>query len=80
MATWAARKAVLIAERVADIVAIELLCGAQGLEFRRPLKAGVGVEKIHAIVRQAAPFLKSDASPAPMIAAVRAQILSGKYS
>jgi histidine ammonia-lyase len=80
MATWAARKAVLIAERVADVVAIELLCGAQGLDFRRPLRAGTGVEKIHAIVRQSAPFLKSDASPAPMIAALRARILEGAFS
>ena len=80
MATWAARKAVLVAERTADIFAIELLCGAQGLDFRRPLKAGLGVEKIHARVREAAPFLKEDASPAPMIAAVRAQVLAGAYA
>lgn len=80
MATWGARKAVMIAERVADILAIELLCGAQGLDFRRPLKAGAGVEQIHATVRKVAPFLKSDASPAPLIAAVRQTILDGNYS
>ncbi len=80
MATWGARKAALIAERVADILAIELLCGAQGLDFRRPLKAGAGVETIHSVVRKAAPFLKGDASPAPLIAAVRATILAGDYS
>lgn len=34
MAAIAARSALEVVDRIADIVAIELLCGAQGLEFR----------------------------------------------
>ncbi|MEC9319934.1 MAG: histidine ammonia-lyase, partial [Pseudomonadota bacterium] len=39
MATFAARKISDIADNIADIVAIEWLEAAQGLNFRRPLKA-----------------------------------------
>src|SRR5712691_8885722 len=34
-----------------NLLAIELLTAAEGLEHRRPLKAGVGVERAFAIVR-----------------------------
>ena len=39
MATFAARRLTDIAKNVSDIIAIEWLEAAQGLDFRRPLKA-----------------------------------------
>jgi len=38
MGGWAARKALQVVENVEYVVAIELLCAVQGLEFHRPLK------------------------------------------
>lgn len=45
---------------VGHILAIELMCAAQGLESRRPLRAGVGVEEAYAEVRRLVPALGED--------------------
>ena len=37
---------------VETVLAIEQLCAAQALDFRAPLKAGVGPRTAHAIVRE----------------------------
>jgi histidine ammonia-lyase len=52
-----ARRACDLASRV---IAIELLCAAEGLETHRPLRSGAGVEKAYRIVREAAPPLSAD--------------------
>jgi histidine ammonia-lyase len=44
-------------ELVQNVIAIELLCAAQGLEAHRPLKSGAGVERAHAAVRGISPPL-----------------------
>ena len=43
-----------------NLLAIELLAGAEALEHRRPLKAGRGVERAFAAVRKVAPPLAHD--------------------
>jgi histidine ammonia-lyase len=65
-----------LAERV---VAIELLCAAQGLESHRPLRSGRGVERAHAIVREMVPPLVSDRPPAPDIEAIAGLIAGGAF-
>jgi histidine ammonia-lyase len=57
-----------------DVVAIELLVMAEGLEYQRPLRSGAGVEALHAEVRRAVPRLAADRPPAPDIAAIAAMI------
>jgi histidine ammonia-lyase len=52
MATAAARKARAIVTNATRVLACEVLCGAQGLEFHRPLKAGKGAEAAYQHVRQ----------------------------
>ena len=52
-----ARRAVACLERV---LAIELACAAQGVEYRRPLRGGAGVERAHALVRGQMPTLEHD--------------------
>lgn len=52
MGMAAAYKARRILENARRVVAAELLCGAQALEFLRPLKAGRGVEQLYQRVRQ----------------------------
>src|SRR5213592_5015879 len=44
-----------IVDLAENLLAIELLAAAEGLEHRRPLKAGVGVERAFATVRKIAP-------------------------
>lgn len=71
-----AHRAMDLAERV---VAIELLCAAQGLESHRPLKSGVGVERAHAAVREKVPSLDADRPPSPDIEAIAGLIAEGRF-
>ncbi|CAB0151422.1 Histidine ammonia-lyase [Pseudidiomarina piscicola] len=80
MATFAARRLTDIAENVRDIVAIELLEAAQGIDFRRPLKASKAVEKAHSLVREKVAYYDQDRYFAPDIEAAAALIYSGDLS
>jgi len=60
MGMAAAWKAGRILANAARIVAIELLAGAQGLEFLRPLKPARGVDRTLAAVRRLVPPLAAD--------------------
>jgi histidine ammonia-lyase len=52
MATAAARKARTVVTNATRVLACEVLCAAQGLEFHRPLRAGKGAETAYQHVRQ----------------------------
>jgi histidine ammonia-lyase len=58
-------------------VAIELLAGAQGVEFLAPLEPGDGVRATHAFVRSLSPRLGDDRSLSPDIEAVAEAIREG---
>src|SRR6266699_206527 len=62
-----------------NLLAIELLAGAEALEHRRPLKAGVGVERAFAAVRKIAPPLTQDRSLSGDIALVAEAIRRGDF-
>ena len=62
-----------------NLLAIELLTGAEAVEHRRPLRAGKGVERAFGLVRQVAPPLTSDRALSGDIARVAEQIRSGKF-
>jgi histidine ammonia-lyase len=62
-----------------NLLAIELLAAAEGLEHRRPLKSGVGVERAFAIVRKLAPPLTRDRPLANDIARVGEAIRRGDF-
>jgi len=62
-----------------NLLAIELLAGAEALEHRRPLKAGVGVERAFAIVRTIAPPLTQDRSLSGDIARMAEAIRRGDF-
>ncbi len=74
----AAAKARRAIELCRYVVAIELLCAAEALEYQRPLRSGAGVEAAHAAVRSAVPRLTADRPPAPDIAAIATLIASGR--
>ncbi len=80
MGVAAARKALKAVENAVDIVAIELLCACQALEFHRPLRAAVGSEATLERVRQAVPFRDKDTLLYPDIHALRALIHQGELS
>src|SRR5881227_3234630 len=58
-------------------VAIELLAGAQGVEFLAPLEPGAGVRATRAFVRERSPRLRDDRPLAPDIEAVATAIRDG---
>jgi histidine ammonia-lyase len=60
MGMTSALKLRTVIDNAEDLLAIELLAAAQALEFRRPLKAGLGVEMAHAKLRSLVPPLDSD--------------------
>jgi histidine ammonia-lyase len=77
MGAWGARKAVRVVENAERVLACEVLCAAQALEFRRPLRAGRGVERAVAAVRARVPFRQRDAVFAPDMAACTDLVTSG---
>ena len=60
MGTIAARKARNIVQNVENILAMELLCATQGLEFLLPLKPGKGCREAYQVVREKVPPIKGD--------------------
>ena len=68
-----------IVENAEHLLAIELLTAAEGLEFRRPLKAGVGVEEAYERVRKISPAVEADRSMSADIARVAAAIREGVF-
>jgi len=68
-----------IVDLAENLLAIELLAAAEGLEHRHPLKAGVGVERAFAAVRKIAPPLVGDRPLSDDIARVAEAIRQGKF-
>ncbi|HEV2448348.1 MAG TPA: histidine ammonia-lyase, partial [Candidatus Sulfopaludibacter sp.] len=68
-----------IVENVERVVAIELMCAAQGLEFRRPLRPGKEIERACDAVRAIVPHLDQDRVLAPDIEALAAAVRAGKF-
>lgn len=79
MGMTAALKLRSIVENAEHLLAIELLAAAEGLEFRRPLRAGAGVERAFAQLRAIAPRLEEDRVLAPDIERVAEAIRAGKF-
>jgi histidine ammonia-lyase len=69
-----------IVEHAERIVGIELMCAAQGLEFRRPLRASREVERAHAAVREIVPRLDEDRVLAHDIEALAAAVRAGAFN
>jgi histidine ammonia-lyase len=80
MATFAARKAGEIAVNAANVIAIELLAAAQGVDFRAPLQTSRPLQAAHAKVRSVSAHLDKDRSLADDIGRVRALIEAGAFS
>ncbi len=81
MGATAVRHTERVIEHVETIVAIELLTGAQGFDFRRrdmgQRHMGRGTEVAHRLIRERVPFVSKDVELAPLIEAVRELVASG---
>jgi histidine ammonia-lyase len=81
MGMAAAFKAGRILSNGQRVVAAELLCAAQGLEFLRPLAPGKGVAGLHARIRGLTPAvapLGPDRSPAPDLERLARAVADGE--
>jgi histidine ammonia-lyase len=79
MGMTSALKLRAIVDLAENLLAIELLAAAEGLEYRRPLKAGVGVERAFAALRKITPPLTQDRALSGDIARVAEAIRRGDF-
>ncbi len=81
MGMAAAWKALRIMANAQRVVAAELLCAAQGLEYLKPLRPGGGVEALYRRLRAlspAVPPLDADRPPAPDLERLARAVASGE--
>jgi histidine ammonia-lyase len=69
-----------VVQNLEYILAIEMMCAAQGLDYRQPLKPSRTVAEVHAKIRAIVPHLGADRIPAPDIEAIARLIHSGRLS
>jgi histidine ammonia-lyase len=79
MATFAARRLHTMLDNAQNIVAIELLAAAQGVEFHHPQKSSSAIEEIMVALREVSPAYTEDRSMSADIARVAALIDGGRF-
>ena len=79
MGATSAHKVQRILELAQQIIAIELMCAAQMLDFRKPLKPGIGVQQAFEIVRSYVAKLEHDRVLAPDIATLAKAVKEGAF-
>jgi len=77
MATFAARKLGEIADNTANILAIELLAAAQGVDLRAPIVTSVRLQAVMREIRARVPHYDIDRYLAPDIAAMSEAVRAG---
>lgn len=80
MGMGAALKLRQILENLKHVLAVELLCAAQGIDFLAPLRPGRGAQEAYELIRSVSPRLEQDRSLAPDIQKVSDLIDEGRFS
>jgi histidine ammonia-lyase len=80
MAAHGARRLKRMNENLSLIIGVELLCAAQGVEFRAPLATSPVLQRLLATVRQAVPPLGEDRYMAGDLAAAAALVREGRVA
>ena len=80
MAMGAAWKARRVLRNLENILAIELMCGAQAIDFRAPLKPGRGVRTAHQRVRAIVPRLEQDRVLSADISALMSAVSAMRFA
>ena len=78
MGFGAARKLWSVIENICRVLAVELLCGAQGVDQRAPLRPAAGTAAVHRVIRSAVPPLDEDRPIGADIEAIARLIATGK--
>jgi histidine ammonia-lyase len=80
MGMGAARRLAPMLENLRNILAIELLAAAQGIDLLAPLRPGIEARRAHEMIRSVSKTLDVDRSLSPDIAAVAAAIARGDFA
>lgn len=80
MGATSAHKLLRVLEQTRQVVAIELMCAAQMLEFRKPLKPGIGVQYAYERVRSFVTKLEHDRVLAPDIETLTQAVKAGEFA
>jgi len=80
MAMGAAWKLRRVVHNVQHVIAIELMCAAQGVDYRRPLRAARSVADAVGIVREFVAPLAADRVLAPDISALAGAVAAGRFT
>ncbi|HEX6926004.1 MAG TPA: histidine ammonia-lyase [Longimicrobiaceae bacterium] len=80
MGAAAARKARQVVANAEAVLAIELICAAQALEFLRPLRPGAGVAAAYELLRSRIPPLEEDRVLAADISTAAAMVREGVFA
>jgi histidine ammonia-lyase len=80
MGMMSARKAVQVLQNTERVLAIELLCAAQALEHRKPLRPGVGAEVAYNRLREVVAPLNEDRNLSIDIEAAAKLVAAGKFA
>jgi histidine ammonia-lyase len=79
MGATSARKASAMVTNVENVIAIEALAAAQGLDMRAPLEPARGTAAARKVVRSVSSFLDDDRSLSDDISDVRTTIVDGRF-
>ena len=79
MAMGAAWKLRRIVANLRNVLAIELLCAMQGIDYRRPLRSSAPIEKAYATVRSLVPMMERDRPVSPDILLIATAIAEEKF-
>lgn len=71
MGGFSSVKMLQVVDNVEYVVAIELLCACQALDFHRPLTSTPALERVYELVRSKVPYYEKDRYMAPDIEAVK---------
>jgi len=80
MATFAARKLVEVADNIAGIIAVEMLCAAQGIELRLPLVSSDKNQQAIKLIRTKADYYEKDRYMASDIEGIMNLIKNGEFN
>jgi histidine ammonia-lyase len=80
MAAHGARRLQRMVENLDCILGVELLCAAQGIEFRAPLKTSAPLQRVIARLRQDVPALGDDRCLAPDLARAASLVTTGEVA
>lgn len=80
MGWGAGLKLLSVLDNVRTVLAVEILCGVQALEYRGPLRPAPGTARVTEVVRSRVPSLDGDRSPSADIEAVAGMIGGGELT